>query len=145
MKTILWLVLALLTLISFEYHYPDASELRYNGVVFGAGVLVILFIFLLFKNSRAQKMLLANGVIKERISTPYDLIPYIIFIPFLPGMRYLGDLLPGSNTVHKWTFEWGLDMQKGLIFLGILLALSMYKNILLLRKIAGNSGGNAPN
>jgi hypothetical protein len=137
MRRVLWLLLPLLALIHFEYN-AEGWNLYYRGtgtaifalIILGAGLCIKIF-------NSVQDLYIAKGIIDKRISTPYDLLPFIIIFPFAIGFRFFGDLLQGPVGIpgYRWLFEWGESDYKWLIFLGILAVLFVYRINVLIRKV----------
>jgi len=108
---VFWLIVACPTLVGWEYDGPGRM-MSFNG--FGLGVLlsIVLYIVLaarIFR--RVEDILISRGRFTGRLSTPYDIFPLLLLIPFGIGYSWLGD---------RWAFEWGTQPYKWAIYLAIL-------------------------
>jgi hypothetical protein len=140
---VLWFLVATATLIHWERNWPTGSAVYFDGPGVGIGLSIILVIALMIRIfRRVEDILIARGLIKSRISTPYDMFPLLLIIPYLPGIRFLGDALPATGpngkVVYQWVFEWGQSECKMAIYFAILGLLFLYRIHELLRAIAKN-------
>ena len=163
MRVLFWLILALLVLIDFQYIAADGGvgTIRYQGeaIAIVAFVLGVIFITIGIFN-RVQDMLIAQGKLDRRVSTPYDIFPLLLLIPYFIGFQFFGDRLETVPRIaeglepYRWAFRWGLATEPAyavpLMFLGMLALIFLYRVMTLLTKlrnhyqeIARNQGAEA--
>ena len=141
---ILWFFVAVLTLVYYERNWETGSKLFFDG--FGNGILlsIILAIALVIRIfRRVEDILIARGTIQHRVSTPYDIFPILLLLPFAFGGQWFGDKLPPTplttathEAVYQWVFKWGVNENKFLIYLAILGLIFLYRIHQLLAAVA---------
>jgi len=141
---ILWFVVAVSTVVYYERNWETGNKFFFDGFGTGIGlaiVVAIVFVIRIFR--RVEDILIANGTIKSRVSTPYDCFPVLLLLPFGFGGQWFGDLLPSTpliaakhETVYEWVFKWGVNENKFLIYLAILGLILLYRIHQLLMAIA---------
>ena len=129
---ILWFLVAVATLVHYERHWETGTAVFFDGFGNGIGLAVILAIVLVIRIfRRVEDILIAKGTIKRRVSTPYDLFPLFLLIPFGVGAQWFGDLLPSAaaknEVVYEWFFKWGVNEYKFLIYFAILGLILLYR------------------
>jgi hypothetical protein len=144
---ILWFLVAVSTVIHYERNWED-NRISFDGFRTGIGLSVLLAIVLVIRIfRRVEDILIARGTIKSRVSTPYDLFPVLLLLPFGFGVRWIGDLLPSlaarQNIVYQWVFEWGVNENKFLIYFAILGLILLYRIHQLLAAIATKAEGRS--
>jgi hypothetical protein len=129
---ILWFLVAVATLIHYERHWETGSSVFFDGFGTGIGLAAILAIALVIRIfRRVEDILIAKGTIKRRVSTPYDVFPLLLLIPFSVGGQWFGDLLPPAasrnEVVYEWFFKWGTNDYKFVIYLAVLGLILLYR------------------
>ncbi len=144
MRVLFWLILALLVLFDFQY-IGDGWTIHYQGEAVGVLAFTLGVVFLvngIF--NRTQDLLITQGKLRERVSTPYDIFPVLLLLPFFVGAQFSGEYLNILPTIadkaqmepFRWAFQWGLSAKPiyatPLMFLGMLVLIFLYRVMRLL-------------
>ncbi len=137
---LLWFLAAVSTLVYYEQSW-ESGKVFFDGLGVGVGLSVVVAIVLVIRIfRRVEDVLISKGAIHGRVSTPYDLFPVFLLLPFGFGGQWFGDLLPSAaakyEPVYRWVFKWGTDEHKFLIYLAILGLILLYRIHQLLAAIA---------
>ena len=128
---VFWFLFACATLIYYERNWEKGGKICFDGFGVGLFVSIILCIILcicIFR--RIENILIARGSIQARISTPYDLFPILLLLPFFIHAQWFGRPIswpvPDVHT-DEWVFKWGQNDYQMLVYLAILGLLFLYR------------------
>lgn len=138
-------VLLLLSLIEFHWQGAQSGEFSFNGTAGGVMVLAIVIIVMLRRVLRSIRTVSEKAGLPRKLpTTRYDVLPWLFLLPWLIGLRFTGGVVgsPEGKWHLSWEFNWGQNLLKLLIMLGLVLTLYLLRLNRRLAEIGESTPGN---
>jgi hypothetical protein len=138
MSQTLMLVVAVLVALSFNVEWTwqpsSTSTISFGGPPGGIALCGLVCMMLIYRSFIAiQDFLIAKRYLTARVTTAFDLLPWIVLLPLTIG--YIG-------RGNGWVFQWGESKLKFWYFIAILVSVFVLQVYTLIRRIAENAKGN---
>ncbi len=129
MKVILLLVLLLASLVDYT-SYAETWSFYWNGSILGAFVFAIMCLVLLRQVvAEIRAVSKVAGLDPTLPRTSYDALPWLFFVPWMIGMRFVGEKenFESWGDQYTWEFLWGDSLWKLAVMAGLILVLYLFK------------------
>jgi len=119
--------IALLFNIEWEWHPSATSSVTWGGPAGGIVLCAIICIVLIYRSFLAiQDFLIAKRYLATRVTTKFDLLPWIVLLPLGVGYVAHGD---------GWSFKWGQNDLRLWYFLALLMSVFTFQIYTLIRRV----------
>ena len=139
MKRTIMLIVAAIVALSFNiewvWHPTPTSTISLGGPPGGIALCGLVCMVLIYRSFLAiQDFLIAKRYLTSRVTTAFDLLPWIVLLPLAVGYIARGD---------GWVFQWGESKLKFWYFIALLVSVFVLQVYTLIRRLAESAKGSA--
>jgi len=124
-------ILALLFNIEWKWSPSPNSEFTWGGPLGGIAVCIVVCMVLVYRGFLAfQDFLIARRYLASRVTTTFDLLPWLVLMPL--GITYIarGD---------GWSFRWGENELRFWYFIALIVSVFIFQIYTMIRRVADNA------